>query len=35
MSGEFGKWLVIAVVALVVMYVVFHVASVKKVVVGA
>lgn len=35
MSGEFGKWLTIALVAVVVVYVVFHVAAVKKVVVGA
>ena len=29
MSGDFGKWLVIAGVALVVMYAVFHVATLK------
>lgn len=35
MSGDFGKWLVIALVAVVVLYVVFHVPAIKKVVVGA
>jgi len=35
MSGEFGKYLVIAAVALVVLYVVYHVDAVKKIVIGA
>ena len=34
MSGDFGKWLTIALVALVVVYAVFHVAALRKSVAG-
>ncbi len=35
MSGDFGKWLLIAGIAVLVMYLVFHVAAAKKFVTGA
>ena len=35
MSGDFGKWLLIAGISVVVLYLVFHVPAAKKLVTGA
>lgn len=35
MSGDFGKWLLIAGIAVAVLYIVFHVPTAKKFVTGA